>query len=140
MKPMPKITTTISDDDKVWLETQATAIGLDEVGTTLRMLVRWARNNGVELAVTGRGAPGVPPVQEAHFAHITVPSEYRQIASLTETQSDGDPIDVDSLVNTALDHAEATGLTSAPNSSDLPPEPPVRALGQRRLGNLVAVG
>lgn len=164
MKCLPKITFTVSNKGAAWIKAQAKALGVDDSGIAVRMLVLWAERNGVELSV-GTAAPK----RDAELERREREAEAEGIRNLTAPygspwkpgwadengkmppdqlviQHRDDSVDVDALVNSTLSEAESAGaLEQAPASEgEEPPASITTPLVRRKgahggVGNLVAL-
>ena len=59
---MPEITFTCSEDDASWLAEQAEQLGIDDIGITVRVVVRNARQRNQSFGIVANGA-GLDPIQ-----------------------------------------------------------------------------
>lgn len=53
---MAEITFTCTDEDEAWIKTQAEELGIDDIGMTVRIIVRDARKRGVGFGIVASGA------------------------------------------------------------------------------------
>jgi hypothetical protein len=60
---MPEITFTCSDDDAAWLAEQAQSLGIDDIGITVRVVVRNARQRNQSFGIVANGY-GSSPAQD----------------------------------------------------------------------------
>ena len=114
--------------DVAWLKEQAAALAIDDEGLATRMLIRWARRNGVTLAVIAVPAESAAPPMT--ITPYRVP-EQTPVAAEPEGPS---PEQIDAIVASAYQEAEDRGLVvplhadeAVPNPSDQA-RPKVRAL------------
>lgn len=104
---VPDITFSCSDDDQAWLKSQAEELGIDDIGMTVRIIVRDARKRGVGFGIVANGQQNVAMAVAARTS-----AQWWQQANKAE-------------IGRRLGHIDgAPSLENAPAADfELPPEP-----------------
>jgi hypothetical protein len=119
---MPEISFTCSDEDHAWLAEQAQALGIDDIGITVRVVVRNARqrNQSFGIVANGENPPRSVAMAADAPAYAVPPRRFDPASAATEAPIENAPAE-DFEVEAALD--EATQVASEALETPQPTAP-----------------
>jgi hypothetical protein len=120
---MPEITFTCSEEDAAWLAEQAEQLGIDDVGITVRVVVRNARQRNQSFGIVANGEHY--PLPRAALAAIP----YRELPATEQSEPPSVPDAISDEIEAAL--AEATETAHEPMAARVAvPQPTPVAMAQ----------